>query len=492
MPVTRRALTSWTNVKDYGATGDGTTDDGAAIQAAINAANAAGGGTVFVPAGTYLCSGLDLYSNITLAGSGWGSILKQKFQAGDNYYLLSINEGTGGTADPADNITGVTVRDIQLLGTVVADGFMQHAYLLNLNACSDVLVFNVLFKGFRGDGIYLGSSNSGGTERHNERVRVLACTFDGVNKDNRNGISVIDGRDILIAGNAFKRISRTDMPGAIDFEPNPGSAYARIQNCVVANNTFEDIRGGVGVIVLALSDTQASYTNPQFNLLISGNVIRNCADAPSAIYLDQAQVPAATTQRNMVTVSDNFVHTCGGTVEMSGMAGVWIRGNHFDSTGAGFQIGYTNVCLDTYLESNVITRVGTSNGSATSVMKATRLRIRNNEFDDIGLQNGTDGRVVNFTIGSGSVGSSDTVDFIGNRIIGTTQTALSAKHSSHTIAAATSNPCMLNQLGGLSIDNAHWDGHPRLTYSRTGESTPEAQLRTELAAAQVLQDATVA
>ena len=46
-------------VTSFGATGNGRTDDTAAIQAAINAAMAAGGGTVTVPPGTYL---LDSYS----------------------------------------------------------------------------------------------------------------------------------------------------------------------------------------------------------------------------------------------------------------------------------------------------------------------------------------------------------------------------------------------------------------------------------------------
>jgi hypothetical protein len=47
------------NVKKppYNATGDGATDDTAAIQAAINACATAGGGTVFFPIGVYLCNG---------------------------------------------------------------------------------------------------------------------------------------------------------------------------------------------------------------------------------------------------------------------------------------------------------------------------------------------------------------------------------------------------------------------------------------------------
>jgi hypothetical protein len=47
----------WFNVKDYGAVGDGVTDDTTAIQDTINAASAAGGGTVYFPAGIYIVGG---------------------------------------------------------------------------------------------------------------------------------------------------------------------------------------------------------------------------------------------------------------------------------------------------------------------------------------------------------------------------------------------------------------------------------------------------
>jgi hypothetical protein len=61
------------NVKDFGAVGDGVTDDTAAIQAAINAASAAGvlQGYVVFPPGQYLCTAtLTCSSAITLTGSG--------------------------------------------------------------------------------------------------------------------------------------------------------------------------------------------------------------------------------------------------------------------------------------------------------------------------------------------------------------------------------------------------------------------------------------
>lgn len=53
----------------YGAVGDGVVNDLSAVQAAINAANAAGGGVVFFPKGTYLLNGsLTTYSTVTLQG----------------------------------------------------------------------------------------------------------------------------------------------------------------------------------------------------------------------------------------------------------------------------------------------------------------------------------------------------------------------------------------------------------------------------------------
>ncbi|PXV59949.1 glycosyl hydrolase family 28 [Dysgonomonas alginatilytica] len=53
------------NIKDYGAVGNGTSDDAKAIQKAINACHAAKGGQVIIPAGhTFMAGPFDLKSNI--------------------------------------------------------------------------------------------------------------------------------------------------------------------------------------------------------------------------------------------------------------------------------------------------------------------------------------------------------------------------------------------------------------------------------------------
>ena len=54
------------NVKEYGALGDGKSLDSPAINKTIDAAANAGGGTVFLPAGTYLSGSIHMKSNINL------------------------------------------------------------------------------------------------------------------------------------------------------------------------------------------------------------------------------------------------------------------------------------------------------------------------------------------------------------------------------------------------------------------------------------------
>ena len=67
------------NILDFGAIGDGVTDSTSAIQSALDAANTAGGGRVFVPVGEYIItSPLRVFSNTTLYGDGAASLIHNK------------------------------------------------------------------------------------------------------------------------------------------------------------------------------------------------------------------------------------------------------------------------------------------------------------------------------------------------------------------------------------------------------------------------------
>ena len=63
------------NVRSFGAAGDGKQLDSPAINRAIDTAAKAGGGTVLVPAGTYLCGSIRLKSNIHLLLDAGATIL---------------------------------------------------------------------------------------------------------------------------------------------------------------------------------------------------------------------------------------------------------------------------------------------------------------------------------------------------------------------------------------------------------------------------------
>jgi hypothetical protein len=63
------------NVRDHGAKGDGAALDTSAVQAAIDACNRDGGGTVLVPAGTFQVGTIEMRSNVILHIAAGGTLL---------------------------------------------------------------------------------------------------------------------------------------------------------------------------------------------------------------------------------------------------------------------------------------------------------------------------------------------------------------------------------------------------------------------------------
>ncbi|QYM77807.1 immunoglobulin domain-containing protein [Horticoccus luteus] len=167
------------NVVDYGAVGDGTTNNTASIQAAINAAQAAGGGTIEIPAAAspYLTGPLTLRSNMNLQIDG-GAILR----------ALPYGTYPNSTTSPADLISiasGATNIAITGNGVIEGDGAawwtaynndstISRPRLLQFTRAANVLVSGITLQ--NSPQFHLAMSGSGGTSNSNVTIFGLTVT----------------------------------------------------------------------------------------------------------------------------------------------------------------------------------------------------------------------------------------------------------------------------------------------------------------------------
>jgi hypothetical protein len=106
---------SYENVHDHGAVGDGITNDGAAIQRAIDAARTSGK-LVYFPSGTYIISQqINLYSGITLIGDGRSSIIKLINGYPQNIDMIATG-GTGATTWAVGATEDITIKLLTIDG----------------------------------------------------------------------------------------------------------------------------------------------------------------------------------------------------------------------------------------------------------------------------------------------------------------------------------------------------------------------------------------
>ena len=165
------------NVSDYGATGDGVTDDTAAIQAAITAAQTAGGGRVYLPGGTYLLTAALTISTsgIILEGAGWGGGTGGGTFQGTALRLANgVNDYAIKFTPPVSvRLDGVTVRDLK----IDCNG-------VNQTAAGGIHVFGAAYGLFDHlwieqpyqDGLTLESDNLSGFGHHHV---IRNCWFHG-------------------------------------------------------------------------------------------------------------------------------------------------------------------------------------------------------------------------------------------------------------------------------------------------------------------------
>lgn len=289
------------NVLRYGTnTTPGTTDMSTAIQAAVDTNE-----KVFVPDGDYLCESIiTLRDGIELYGAGITTtrIIKNA-DNGASQGVIYANSGSS-----AAYIEDLKIHDLTLDGLVATKSFSQFRHLMGLHGVKDCVIERVKFLGFRGDGLYLGSGTTSGDERHNENVEVRSCIFDGVNNDNRNGISVIDGKNIFIHYNEFRNCSRSDMPGPVTIEPN-GNAFAIIEGIYVHHNFFDSNIGQAGVFACQLNNG-LNYTQAPRSIEFSYNHVAASNTSTNQIFVkitDTAATTAITrsTARHDVVIRGN-------------------------------------------------------------------------------------------------------------------------------------------------------------------------------------------
>ena len=194
------------SVKWFGAKGDGTTDDTAAIQAAISATQAAGGGAVWFPAGTYhITDTLNITAGgVTLQGSGTGStVLSFANGASD---CIVMNSGT-------TQLYRSHVKDMTITGVAKTGGRALYiGYFANCNI---------------------------------ERVEFQSA-YNGIEIYITNTITL---RDILING-----ITNATGYGIYWHAPSDGSARSDVLNC--QNVTIQaNYSGADGVVWDGLAQT---------------------------------------------------------------------------------------------------------------------------------------------------------------------------------------------------------------------------------------------
>lgn len=295
------------NVKGYGAVGDGTANDRAAIQSAINAQQAAGG-VVYVPAGTYKIGAVGDVQGLYLApgattdatkacviqGAGMhNTILKQGIDLGISSGIIGYGSGGGNNPKQAQmvvsdltfdgNYSGVDSGALaQGLGTLVAA-------LVPYTAGGASVAHDGLYHHFERVRFYRPNSY---VFQPSNSVELIGCVFDQVGQPDiasgglhLDNLGSGDWTDAIVIG-----CSWTDSSGNyVDFEAAAGKpcrltfigntsenhqiggVYGAGKYSVIMGNNLQNVNTGSG-IGYDLNTVDKSNNICAFNTLTKLNV----------------------------------------------------------------------------------------------------------------------------------------------------------------------------------------------------------------------------
>lgn len=275
----------------YGAKGDGSTDDTAAIQAAIDDCPTTGG-FIFVPPGSYKITGNGIYmggssgsarSNITICGAGPGTILdisdggiaiNMGHSDGTSYMLVSDLQIYHDT--PADtNLAAIVMKDssYSTIRNVYING--SRGYGIDVSGVLHGMVRNCHIENVPTTGIGQRSYTIGGVSGFypSSCVQIIGCTIDTPGYD---GIALYHGNNFIVhdckikaAGySGIRAISGvlTGIPNAVH---NVTVVDCDISGCGTVN-AAETSYNGAGIVAAMKYNNQ-----PMYGVVISGNIIHD-------------------------------------------------------------------------------------------------------------------------------------------------------------------------------------------------------------------------
>ena len=262
------------SVKDFGAVGDGVTDDTAAIQAAINYSSS-NGLVLRVPPNTYLTKALSMKTNLTLVGEGYLSC----FSLNESQYLL---------ANPVvATVSNVFISNIRFVGNKAT--YTSSGGGIYFARGNNYKVTNCVFEEFAQVGVLCGVPSNGIVDYPNQgKLIVDSNTFVNCGNNGYGAIAVTHGNDIVICNNLCKSTDSGAGYG-IDLECNSGNY---ISNAVISNNI---LIGGS----LLLDGNNASL--PLKNTTVTGNII------DSALRYYSSSFPVYIRDVNTLAFSNNII-----------------------------------------------------------------------------------------------------------------------------------------------------------------------------------------
>ena len=307
------------NVRDYGAVGDGITDDTAALQRTINAA-ASNGSSVYVPAGTYIVSAqIVLASNVPISGDEGQSVIKLKDGSVDKRLLV-----------------GHRVRNITLRNLVL-DANRANTTSLNSSAgegtgaffteCDNVEVSNCVVRNAKWYGLWF--SDTGNSRVLNNTVHD--CGVRGVFFT----VNVLGSRNNTVSGNTVERIDNDGqgMGSGIAFAGLTADGALRAELFTISNNVTRN-NGRCGILVSGARDFtidgNTSHGNKTHTVLGKGIQV--------SVASDFGTITNNTTYDNISGIDIDTVRTNNQT----GYGDFTVRGNTvYDNVVHGIHVNHT-------------------------------------------------------------------------------------------------------------------------------------------------------